>query len=83
MAEENTGAAKESFKESLSYRLHYAQEKKFPDSGSIVFGVEVYLQATIRADAETEFASWLREHANDPLRSNFKLMEIRWLTMPR
>ena len=83
MAEESIGAPKESPKESLSYRIHYAQEKKFPNSGSIVFGVEVYLQATIRADAETEFVSWLRARVNDPLQSNFKLLEIRWLTMPR
>lgn len=79
MAEETAGAPKES----LSYRIHYAQEKKFTNFGSIVFGVEVYLQATTRKDAEIEFTSWLQEHGGDPLRSNFKLMEIRWLTMPR
>ncbi len=63
----------------FSYRIHYAREKKIPNWGSLVFGEEHSLSAVDFRGAEEEFKAWIAEAMKDPLLSNPRLIEIRFI----
>lgn len=63
----------------FSYRAHFAREKKIPGWGSVVFGEEYPLTAIDFKGAEEEFKIWAENALKDPLISNPRLMEIRFI----
>lgn len=77
-----TEAAKEAddlYEKYFSYRVHYAREKKLSGGGGVVLGEEARLQAMTLEEAKIEFKAWKKKQSGNPLLSNFKLMEIRYL----
>ncbi len=75
MADENPDLYEKYF----SYRVHYVREMKNLNGGSAVFGEEARLSATTLEEANEEMKAWVAEKASDPLLSNFRLLEVRWL----